>query len=216
MEELSKILSKMSPKILGFTVAFLGIGIWWVYTRLFGKPTEAKNAEASERPIRRVEISGMTDPAPDPGSPGELTQYEKLLSQSPDDPDLLYNCGACLAEFGKYTEACESFTKSLDLALPPPDPSAGRGNTLGKLLSGDRSPYPLPELALHIEAFLLQLRPSMQDDPTLLHGLATLARLQDRDEDALVLYKRILQISPGDEVATIYRNLNSMGTSEES
>lgn len=216
MGELFEILSRKSPKTLGFTIAAFGIALYLIYSKLFGRRVSDTPA-AVNRPRRRVEVH-LDDPSesvPEIGTPNELLEYNRLLDHYPDHPALLYNRGSLLLETGEMNEACEAFLTALDHVLPDPDLTLGhsRANPLVSILAGNRNNNDVPDLALDIEVHLQRLRSKAKDDPPLLHGLATLARLQDRDEEASALYDRILEFSPEDEVARVYREFLSAGRS---
>ena len=217
MGELFEILSRKSPKILGFTIAAFGIALYLIYSKLFGRRVSSDTPAAVNRPRRRVEVH-LDDPSesvPEFGTPNELLEYDRLLDHYPDHPALLYNRGSLLLEAGEMEEACDAFLTALDRALPDPDLALGhsRANPLVSILAGNRNNKDVPDLALDIGAHLQRLRSKAEDDLPLLHGLATLARLQDRDEEASALYDRILEVSPEDEVARVYREFLSAGRS---
>ncbi len=219
MGDFFETLGKQSPKVLGFTVAALVLAIWWVYSKLSGRKPEEGPADPLDRPRRRVPVvlEDPTESTPEEASPNELAEYDRLLSRFPDEPGLLYNRAAALAEAGRDQEACTSFLALLDQILPKPDLNPGHHsvNPLAGILSGSREPPPLPELVLDVEAFLARLEPRRKDDVPLLHGLASLSSLQDRHDEALGLYERIIAIDPGDEIAKLYVRLLGTDASDE-
>lgn len=132
----------------------------------------------------------------------ELEIYDLLRDLTPDRASVVYNRAAVLYELGDLNGALDGFLEALSIGMPEENLSRYRGNRTGlfqmALTSRQKNN---PEYFEDIEAFLLKIEPERPDSVPLLHGLATLARMNDRGDRALGYYGRILDLDPNDQAA---------------
>jgi len=108
----------------------------------------------------------------------ELDLYNRLAALAPKDPLVFYNRGVILFEKSQYAEAAEDFSRTV---------LVDAGNT---------------ELVSSSIEYIREISKKIPDDVNVLYTLAGLLSQAGEDSPGIVsLYRKILELQPGDAVA---------------
>jgi tetratricopeptide (TPR) repeat protein len=144
----------------------------------------------------------------------ELETYDLLIDLVPGKPAAIYNRASVLYELGNREAAVDGLLDAMALGMPEENLSKYRGNSTGLFqMSLTSRGAKCPDYFEDIEAYLRKIEPEMPEHIPLLHGLATLSRIENKESRAAGYYTRILDIDPTDQVAKT--NLALLESEEE-
>ena len=145
----------------------------------------------------------------------ELEVYELLKELVPGKAAVVYNHASVLYELGELDRAIEGWLEAMSMGMPEEKLSEYRGNRTGlfQMTSLTAGKMRYPDYFKDIEAYLHKVESQITDNTSLLHGLATLSRINDDSDGAIGYYGRILDIEPDDQIART--NLAMLQSQEE-
>ena len=155
----------------------------------------------------------------------ELTVYDQLVDEDPENAAVFYNRANILMEITRYEEAAQMLAEAVSIGMKSveqsTDPMDGQGGGLGGIFGvmailfrkvtqpapaqGQESTVRYPDFLDDAELLLEQLEQQLPDHLKLLHCLGAIARMKNDTGGAQTRYRRILELDPDDQVA--YFNL---------